>query len=76
VLQTSANRSGERDARRRCDVVTEIREGVDIVLDGGELSGAPSSVIDLTRYEQTGEWELLRETAVKKDEIEFLISDF
>jgi L-threonylcarbamoyladenylate synthase len=76
VLQTSANRSGERDARRLCDVVTEIREGVDIVLDGGELSGAPSSVIDLTRYEQTGEWELLRETAVKKDEIESLISDF
>jgi L-threonylcarbamoyladenylate synthase len=75
VLQTSANRSGEPDARRLGDVVTEIREGVDIVLDGGELSGVPSSVVDLTRYEQTGDWELLRETAVKRDEIESLISD-
>jgi len=45
------------------------------LLDGGELSGVPSSVVDLTRYEQTGDWKLLRETAVKKDEIEPLISD-
>jgi L-threonylcarbamoyladenylate synthase len=69
VLQTSANRSGEPDARRLEDVAPEIREGVDIVLDGGELSGVPSSVVDLTRYEETGEWELLRETAVTKEEI-------
>jgi L-threonylcarbamoyladenylate synthase len=70
VLQTSANRSGEPDARRLGDVVTEIREGVDIVLDGGELSGVPSSVVDLTDYEQTGDWDLLREAAVKRDEID------
>jgi L-threonylcarbamoyladenylate synthase len=76
VLQTSANRSGEPDARRLGDVVPEIREGVDIVLDGGELSGVPSSVIDLTTYEQTGDWELLRETAVKKDDIESLITNY
>jgi L-threonylcarbamoyladenylate synthase len=69
VLQTSANRSGEPDARRLEDVVAEIRHGVDIVLDGGELSGVPSSVVDLTRYEQTGEWKLLREAAVTKEEI-------
>jgi L-threonylcarbamoyladenylate synthase len=70
VLQTSANRSGEPDARRLGDVATEIRDGVDIVLDGGELSGVPSSVVDLTDYEQTGDWELLREAAVKRDEID------
>jgi L-threonylcarbamoyladenylate synthase len=75
VLQTSANRSGAPDARGLGDIAPEIREGVDILLDGGELSGVPSSVVDLTRYEQTGDWELLRETAVKKDEIEPLISD-
>jgi L-threonylcarbamoyladenylate synthase len=70
VLQTSANRSGEPDPRSLSDIVTEIREGVDIVLDGGELSGVPSSVVDLTDYERTGNWELLREAAVKRDEID------
>jgi L-threonylcarbamoyladenylate synthase len=74
VLQTSANRSGAPDARRVGDIPAEIREGVDIVLDGGELSGVPSSVVDLTSYEQTGDWKLLRETALKQDEIESLIS--
>jgi L-threonylcarbamoyladenylate synthase len=73
VLQTSANRSGTPDVRRLGDVDAEIRAGVDVVLDGGELSGVPSSVVDLTDYEQTGEWELLRETAVTKDEVESLM---
>jgi L-threonylcarbamoyladenylate synthase len=69
VLQTSANPSGRPDARHVSDIVTEIVEGVDIVLDGGELSGTPSTVIDLTRYEQDGSWELLRETAVSREHV-------
>jgi L-threonylcarbamoyladenylate synthase len=73
VLQTSANRSGEPDAARLSDVDTEIRSGVDIVLDGGELGGLPSSVIDLTKYEQDGEWRLLRESAVEAAEITELL---
>ena len=39
VLQSSANRSGGRDARRIADVDEGIREGVDLQLDGGELPG-------------------------------------
>jgi L-threonylcarbamoyladenylate synthase len=73
VLQTSANRSGGTDARRLSDVDTEIRDGVDMVLDGGELSGVPSSVVDLTRYEQSGEWEMLREAAVGREWIAELL---
>ena len=73
VLQTSANRSGEREAARLSDVDTEILRGVDIVLDGGELAGAPSSVIDLTGYEQSGDWRLLRESAVSAAEITELL---
>jgi L-threonylcarbamoyladenylate synthase len=66
VLQTSANPTGGKDTRRVGDLVAEIRAGVDIVLDGGELSGVPSSVVDLTEYERTGRWEVIRETAVDR----------
>jgi L-threonylcarbamoyladenylate synthase len=75
VLQTSANPSGGKDARSVRDIVTEIIENVDIVLDGGELEGTPSTVVDLTRYEQDGSWELLRETAVPRAEIAALLND-
>ena len=56
------------------DLVTEIVENVDIVLDGGELEGTPSTVVDLTRYEEDGSWELLRETAVMRDEVAELLN--
>ena len=64
VLQTSANLSGGPDPRRLSDVPDSIREGADLVLDGGELPGTPSSVVDLTRYEDEGVWRMLREGAV------------
>ena len=44
------------------------------MLDGGELSGTASSVVDLTRYEESGEWDLLRETAVSREEVTDLLS--
>jgi L-threonylcarbamoyladenylate synthase len=64
VLQSSANPAGGADARRLDDVDERIRTGVDLQLDGGELPGTPSSVVDLGEYEETGEWKLLREGAV------------
>jgi L-threonylcarbamoyladenylate synthase len=66
VLQTSANLAGGPDARRLADVPAEIRAGADLVLDGGELPGAPSTVVDLTRYEDDGEWVVLREGAISR----------
>ena len=45
VLQSSANRSGGPDARRVEDVDQPIRSGVDLILDGGELPGTPSTVV-------------------------------
>ena len=63
VLQTSANVSGGPDPRRLEDVPESIRDGADLVLDGGELPGTPSTVVDLSSYE-TGEWAVLREGAV------------
>ena len=53
VLQSSANRAGGPDARRLEDVPESIREGADMLLDGGELPGTPSTVVDLCNYEAT-----------------------
>lgn len=60
VVATSANLPGGPDPRRPDDVPPEIAAGVAVVLDGGELPGAPSTVIDLTG----GEPVVLREGAV------------
>jgi hypothetical protein len=35
-----------------------------LAIDGGELPGTPSTVVDLRAYEQTGEWAILRPGAV------------
>jgi L-threonylcarbamoyladenylate synthase len=47
VLQSSANVAGGPDARRLADVPEAIRRGADLVIDGGELPGTPSTVVDL-----------------------------
>jgi len=69
VLQSSANPSGGPDARRLEDVDERIRAAVDLSLDGGELPGTPSTVVDLSEYAR-GEWSVLREGAVPRAELE------
>jgi L-threonylcarbamoyladenylate synthase len=69
VLQTSANLAGEPDVKRMEDVPATIREGADLVLDGGELAGVPSTVIDLRGFETRGEWTILREGLVSASAI-------
>jgi L-threonylcarbamoyladenylate synthase len=69
VLQSSANRAGGRAVRRLAAVDPDIREGVDAELDGGVLPGSPSTVVDLTRYEQTKEFDILREGAMSVDQV-------
>jgi L-threonylcarbamoyladenylate synthase len=64
VLQSSANLHGGPDPRRLADVPEQLMEAVDIVLDGGELPGIASTVIDLARFESGGEHAVLREGAV------------
>jgi L-threonylcarbamoyladenylate synthase len=60
VMATSANRPGEADPRRLEDVPDEIAEGVEAMLDAGELPGTPSTVVDLTGNEP----RVVREGAV------------
>ena len=60
VVATSANLPGGADPRRLEDVPPEIAAAVDVVIEGGELPGLPSTVVDLTRPEP----RVLREGAV------------
>ena len=68
-LQTSANLAGGPEPRTLADVPEELRSGADLVLDGGELPGLASTVVDLTRYEADGTWAGLREGAVPAPEL-------
>jgi L-threonylcarbamoyladenylate synthase len=70
VLQSSANRAGEPDVRRSDDVDPELRAGVDLVLDAGELPGTPSTVVDLSAWEHGGTFDVVREGAVPAAEID------
>ncbi|HEX7300801.1 MAG TPA: Sua5/YciO/YrdC/YwlC family protein [Solirubrobacteraceae bacterium] len=69
VLQSSANAAGGADARRLTDVPEPIRAGADLVLDGGELPGTPSTVVDLRAYERGARWSIVRAGAVPEDDI-------
>jgi L-threonylcarbamoyladenylate synthase len=64
VLQSSANPAGGPDARTLADVDEALRSGADLVLDGGELPGTPSTVVDLRSFESEGAWSVLRAGAV------------
>jgi L-threonylcarbamoyladenylate synthase len=66
VLQSSANLAGGPDARRLDEVPQSIRDGADLVIDGGELPGIASTVIDL----RTPEWRIVRHGAVSVEQVE------
>jgi len=60
VCSTSANLHGGPDPRRLEDVAEELRSAAGAAIDGGELPGVPSTVLDLTGAEPL----VLREGAV------------
>ncbi|MGO9448504.1 MAG: L-threonylcarbamoyladenylate synthase [Solirubrobacteraceae bacterium] len=74
LLQSSANLSGGPDARCLADVPASIRACADLVLDGGELPGLASTVLDLRDYERTGRWRIVREGPLGRDEIERMLA--
>jgi L-threonylcarbamoyladenylate synthase len=73
VLQSSANQSGGKEARRVEDVDERIRAGVDLILDGGDLPGIPSTVVDLTAYHENGRFEILRQGAVPANAVRAMV---
>jgi L-threonylcarbamoyladenylate synthase len=70
VMQSSANASGQPDARTLEEVPEAMRAGADLVLDGGRLGGTPSTVIDLRDLGAEGRWHVLREGALPKRDVE------
>jgi len=69
VFQTSANLSGEPAPASFEDVPESIRDGADLALDGGELPGLPSTVVDITALEQDGGWRVLRDGALSPGDL-------
>ena len=69
VLQSSANRSGEAPPRRLGDVIPEIRRRAELTVDGGELPGLASTVVDLRQYESEGRWRVVREGAMDLEDL-------
>jgi len=64
VAATSANLHGGPDPRRLTEVPETLRKAAAAVVDGGDLPGTPSTVLDLTGPEP----RVLREGAVPADE--------
>lgn len=74
VMQSSANISGQPDARTLTEVPPSLLEGADLVLDGGELPGTPSTVIDLRDFDSERRWHVLREGALPKGTAEEMLA--
>ena len=74
LLQSSANTSGGTDPRTLDAVPAAIRAGADRLLDGGELPGTPSTVVDLRTFESDREWSIAREGALSAREVDRLLA--
>jgi L-threonylcarbamoyladenylate synthase len=70
LLQTSANRSGDQAPHRFEDIDREILAAVDLAIDGGQLGGEASTVVDVSGIEVGEGWEVLREGALPRAELE------
>jgi L-threonylcarbamoyladenylate synthase len=74
VFQTSANRSGEPAPSRFGQVDDAILAGADLAIDGGQLTGTPSTVVDLSEVDAGGDWAVLREGAIDRVELERILA--
>jgi len=74
VFQTSANRSGSPPTARFGEIDQEIVAGADVAIDGGELGGEPSTVVDLSEVDDGGDWAVLREGALDRVELERVLA--
>ena len=66
LIGSSANRSGEKPPRSVQEITEELKNTVNVILDGGiTLQGIPSTVVDLT----TEKPQILREGPIKIKEL-------
>lgn len=69
LFQTSANRSGAPAPAAFEDVPSEIAAATDLAIDGGTLTGLPSTVVDVTDLDAGGGWAVLREGGLPREEL-------
>lgn len=75
LFQTSANVSGEPPATAFEDLPAEMVAAADLAIDGGSLTGAPSTIVDLTDFDVTGSWRVLRAGGMPEAELADRLSD-
>jgi L-threonylcarbamoyladenylate synthase len=75
ILQTSANRSEAPPPRSFDEIDEQVLAGADLAIDGGELIGAPSTVVDLSEIDSDGHWEVMREGALPRGVIDRILRE-
>ena len=75
IFQTSANRSGEPAPRGFDKIDQDVRAAADVAIDGGELIGAPSTVVEMSELDSTGRWDVLREGALPSGVIDEVLEE-
>ena len=71
LTATSANPSGQAPARSATEVAGYFPDGLDLILDGGEVeTDQPSTVVDLTGAKA----RLVREGAIRKEDLRIFCS--
>jgi len=60
LVASSANPGGAPPPASLNEVDASLLAACDLALDAGPVSGVASSVVDLSRYAETGRWRLLR----------------
>ena len=75
IFQTSANHTGATPPRSFEEIDDQVLAAAELAIDGGELIGAPSTVVDLAELDSGGRWEVLREGALPRGVIDRILSD-
>jgi L-threonylcarbamoyladenylate synthase len=73
IFQTSANRSGDPAPSGFAELDPRVAGSADLSLDGGDLSGSASTVVDVTALERGVEPVVLREGAISSEEARRLL---
>jgi L-threonylcarbamoyladenylate synthase len=74
IFQTSANRSGTPAPASFAEIPPELLDETDLAIDGGALTGLPSTVIDITAIDAEGEFWVLREGGLPRADVERLLA--
>jgi L-threonylcarbamoyladenylate synthase len=69
LFQTSANHSGEPPPAAFEEVPAPIVAAVDLAIDGGRLTGLPSTVVDIAAIDDGGGWTILRQGALSAGDL-------